>query len=392
MQSVVFHLFSLTKKKKKKKEYGGGLAGGGGDRVLLSGSLAVLNAFGRGEAFRSTASYSAPGSAGHFAMDISLRKPLLWASTTVPVAWSALLHLHEIDRSAESSHIERLGSLTAAFHYGTVSWRLTSTLSRLMPYQWRDRESSQPECSQANLLQFGWRPKTSLGMEWIVDTRDNPLCAMEGSLRRGSVEFAGSPQMQRLLYLKGVCLFWFCFSLKAREAEAGVQHSQLVWFGGSVTLRARAGHIVPLGDDGPRGSTPRLTSVDAFFLGGAAELPGFQARGAGRTSSLESLGAASYWLTSAHWTLPVPGAPEMLRVQFHASAAGLAGLLGGPPEQRDLSHAFSPDALRASAGVGLVAAIPGTGRVSVSISKILAARLEDNTTQLFQLGFATSFD
>lgn len=185
-------------------EYGGGLTGGGGDRVLLSGSIAVLNSFGRGEAFRSTASYSAPGSSGHFALDVSLRKPLLWASSpTAAVAWSTLFHLHEIDRSAESAHIERLASLSAAFHYGAVSWRLTSTLSRLMPYQVRDKTSTQPECSQANMQQFGWRPKTSLALEWNVDTRDNPLCAMEGSLRRGTIEFAGSPQLQKLLYLKG---------------------------------------------------------------------------------------------------------------------------------------------------------------------------------------------
>ncbi len=186
-----------------RKEYGGGIAGGGGDRVLLTGSLAVLNVFGRAETWRSSASYSAPGSAGHSAVDLSFRKPLLWAAAPVPVAWSALVHFHDIDRGAESGHLERLASVGAAYHYGGVSWRLTTVLSRLMPYLIRDRESTQPECSQKNLEQCGWRPKTTMSMEWIVDTRDNPLCALEGSFRRGFLEIAGSPQAQKLLYAKG---------------------------------------------------------------------------------------------------------------------------------------------------------------------------------------------
>lgn len=149
--------------------------------------------------------------------------------------------------------------------------------------------------------------------------------------------------------------------------------------------------MIGLGSDSP-GEPPCVTSVEAFHLGGAENVPGFYARGIARSSHLESLGMSSYWLASAHYVLGIPSVPDFLKVQLHASACGASGVLGGPPEQQGFSGAFTPDALRASVGVGLVAALPGTGRVSLTVSKIVASRIEDRTTDVIQLGFATSFD
>lgn len=53
--------------------------------------------------------------------------------------------------------------------------------------------------------------------------------------------------------------------------EAAAHHSQKVSVGGSVTLRARAGHMFALGANDDI-TSPKITSVDAFFLGGAAEI------------------------------------------------------------------------------------------------------------------------
>ncbi len=149
--------------------------------------------------------------------------------------------------------------------------------------------------------------------------------------------------------------------------------------------------MIGLSADKP-GDIPSITSVEAFHLGGAENIPGFYSRGVARSAHLESLGMCSYWLASAHYILGIPSVPDFLKLQLHASACGAGGVIGGPEEQQSFSSAFSPDALRASTGIGLVAALPGTGRISLTMSKVLASRIEDRMTNFIQIGFATSFD
>jgi outer membrane protein assembly factor BamA len=106
----------------------------------------------------------------------------------------------------------------------------------------------------------------------------------------------------------------------------------------------------------------------------------------------ESLGACTYWLASLHYLFPFPSAPAFIRGHLHASACGVGGIIGGSSEQQNLFSAFTADALRASVGMGLVAGLPGTGRMTLTVSKILAQQSNDYTTPYIQLGISASFD
>jgi outer membrane protein assembly factor BamA len=171
-----------------------------------------------------------------------------------------------------------------------------------------------------------------------------------------------------------------------------MNHSFPLSFGGSLTLRGRLGHIIGLSTDSPYGP-PAISSSEAFFMGGAESVPGFQSRGIARSTALEALGAASYWLSSAHYIFGIPSVPDFIKGQVHASACGVSGVIGGNEEQkRGFFSAFTQDSLRASVGFGMVGVLPGAGRLSLTFSKVLASNVGDNMTTGVQLSLVGSFD
>ena len=70
----------------------------------------------------------------------------------------------------------------------------------------------------------------------------------------------------------------------------------------------------------------------------------------------------------------------------------MAGVIGDAPDRGGVLGLLSKEAVRASAGAGLVGIIPNMGRMSLTFSKIFASREFDNVTQVIQLGFSTSFE
>jgi outer membrane protein insertion porin family len=362
-----------------RKELTAGVTAGSTGDLVFSGSVAMLNAFGRGETWRVGGTVAAPGSREATTLEGSFRKPLLWARGP-PQAWTLQGQFYETDRYAESAHLERVARVAAAYHYGDVTLRLASALTRLSgdprPVA---AHPNHPRPSLANREQFGWTPKTTLGLEWSRDSRDDPLAPTRGAWGRALLELAADPERGRLLFLKGEL--------------AGTISAPLAP-GWSVSLRGRVGHLAPLsGGSAEAGHRhPAATSADAFHLGGADRVAGFCQRGIGRSAGGESLGVLSYWLAALHLSAALPAAPDFLRAHAHATLCGAAGLIGGGPEQHGLAAVFRPEALRASVGLGLVAALPGTGRLTFTVSHILRQQQGDGATGMMQVGFTTSFE
>ena len=367
----------LVEERDRREITAGVTAGSTGD-VVFSGSVATLNALGRGESWRVGGTVAAPGSREATTLEGSFRKPLLWAHGP-PQAWTLRAQFFETDRYAESAHLERVASVAAAYHWGGLTVRLASALTRLSADAARVRAAGGPQPSLANREQFGWEPKTSLALDWSRDTRDNPLAATRGSFARALLELAAAPQ-------RGVPLF--------AKAEVAGTVTVPLGAGCAVTLRGRAGHLAPLGGEVAEAGhrQPRVTSADAFHLGGADRVAGWAQRGIGRSSAGESLGVLSYWLASLHLHLRLPAAPEFLQGHVHATLCGAAGVIGSGPEQYGFAAALRPEALRASVGAGLVAALPGMGRLTFTVSHIVRQQDMDRTTSMLQVGFTTSFE
>lgn len=365
-----------------RKEYGGGVGGAGVDRAALQASLGVLNMWGRGERWRSTVSYSAPGSPSYFAFEGSLHKPLLWSHPQDPLLRSCDLSFRyvTIDRTAESRLREISIGGEGALRSGGGALRAGYEMRRL---------TASGASSWANVEQSGWHDRVWLGIEQNNDMRDNPLLPSSGHLARAAaLLFASlSPPLAgpRLLHVRVEYAAQSAFPLPFLQDS----------FAPSLLLRARAGHLVPLNGSPAIGNRPHpsYNSMDAYHMGGADHVPGFYARGMGRSSRGESLGAASFWLLAAYLHARLgPHAPDFLRVQLHAAASGLSGVIGQDPAQQGYLAALAPSALRASVGVSLVAALSGTGRISLGWSKILLHQQHDSLASRLQLGFVTSFD
>ena len=349
-----------------RKEYGGGVAAAAADQLALTGNLAVLNTFGRGEHYRSTFSMSPPGFAAYSAFESTFRKPLLWRPGPRQ-AWVARSRYMKLKRPSSRFEETTIGGSLGMERGGMGVW-IGHDVQRIAVMEGATR---------ALLEQGGWKGKTSLGYSWIFDTRDNPLIAQQGELRRLSLQLAAQSANLAPLHLK---------------AEISM-HKSHPMAGGSLTLRGHLAHVFPLnGTPIPGHRNPSLSSLDAFFLGGAHLIPGFNTRGIARSAARESLGASSYWLLSAHYLCRLPSAPDFLRAHVHASACGAGGIIGGPEEQQGFSSAFSPASLRASVGFGIVAALPGTGRLTLTYSRLLAHQPLDDTNTFIQLGFSASFD
>lgn len=361
-----------------RKEYGVGVGGGGPDTLVLNANLSVLNLFGRGELWRSTLSHAAPGASEYSAYDALLRKPLLFTNTPAAHALTMALHYSAIQRAAEGRHREqRLGIAIGAEAQRGIAFsalKLSHEVRRLSPTY---------GATFPNVEQGGWRPRSAVSYEWSVDSRDHPLIATRGSLGKGILELAVDPAALTPLYLKAEL-----------AANVGVPLEDTFLGAGALLFRLRGGHILPLNGYAPQGHAhPSVSSIDAFHMGGAHLVPGFQTRGIARTSAQESLGSCTYWLASSHLVFGFgPNMPSFLKWQLHASACGVSDTLGTSPDRQGISTAFAPDSLRASAGIGLIAGLVGAGRLTLTWSRILRAQADDATTHYIQLGFTTSFD
>lgn len=354
-----------------RKEYGGGVGGGQADQLVLQGTLAVLNTFGRGEHYRSTVSISAPGFSEYSAFDAQFRKPLLWAPGP-PQAWSAHGRYSRVACEA-SKFIEMVVRGSASYHYGSLSWTVLHEIQRV---------AATDGASLANIEQGGWTSKVGVAWQWLQDTRNDPYVASRGSYRKLLLELCGSPSLGSMLHLKTEIAGNVSIPLSSGEGS-----------GPSLTLRGKLGHFFPLnGRPEPGRRNPSVSSVDAFHLGGAHLMPGFETRGIARSDAQESLGSTSFWLTSAHLLFPLPSTPDFIRGHVHASACGVSGILGGKAEQLDFSSMFSGDALRTSVGVGVILGMSGIGRMTLTWSKILSQQANDASSGFIQMGFTTSFD
>lgn len=357
-----------------RKEYGVGVGGGAADTAVLTASLAIHNVFGRGEHWQSSVSRSAPGTSDYSSLDAALRKPLLFLRG--PLGRSLVIegHLTTIDRassgrfhetvfSVEAGHERAQGPLFTALKLGHSARRLIA----------------QEGASWANAEQSGWSSKSWLSYEWGWDERDHPLIPSKGVLGKGRVELAGDHTTLSPTFLK---------------AELVGNVAVPLDIGGSLVLRGRVGHVLPLRGSPDVGfAHPSVNSVDVFHLGGAHEVPGYQLRGIGRTSAGESLGSCSYWLVSSHYLFGLGSwFPDFMKGQLHASACGVANVLGGTAAEQGVLAAVQGNSVRASAGVGMIAAIVGAGRLTLTWSRTFNAQQYDSTTNYIQLGFTTAWD
>lgn len=354
-----------------RKEYGVGLGGGGSDqRLVLTGSLAILNMFGRGEHFRSTVSYAAPGFAEYSTMDSTLSKPLLFVpSSSPPQFLTAKLRFTSVSHARESRHHAMSGVGEVGYKRGDVSWTIGHETRRLSPLA---------RASFANIQQGGWSSRLFGSLKWTKDTLDNALLPMEGYKVHMGAELNADPRAARLLFAR-------------LEAHALLAYP-IAMIGGSAQLRLRIGHLLPLSSSE---SSPCYNSLDAYHLGGGATIPGFHSRGVARSDSLESLGFGSYWLSSIHYTRNIPHVPNIIAAHIHASACGVSNVIGKKKRNHDDGDddgLISSHSLRASVGVGIVLALPGTGRISLTWSKVLMQQQNDALSRFIQLAFTTSFD
>ncbi len=363
---------------RKRFEYSVGVEAGSSGDVVLRGGLDVRNALGRAEvAHASFSSASLLGLREANTVEASFWKPLLWAEGPRQ-AWSVAGQLVDTDRTAYAALFERTAGVEAAYHYGSLTMRLASRLSRLSGDPGWSSSAPAMSPSIANREQFGWEPKTAAIAEWRSDTRDSVLAPTVGTLQAASLELAGVPQSMRLLFAK---------------AELWGTHSVPLGATGSLTFRGRLGHIVDLsGGSGPEEGHrhPSVTFVDAFHV--AQRMPGFNTHGIGVTANKEDLGACSYWLASAHYLFGLPGAPDFVMGHLHATACAVGGVISSGPEHYGLGTLFRDSSVRASAGAGIVLSLPGMGRLSFILSKVLKHDPRDLLATAVQVSFSSSFD
>ncbi len=359
-----------------RKEYSIGIAGDGVESAVFTGSFALTNAFGRAEYARVAVSQAMPGSEYQRTYDILFRKPLLFAVGPYEKSWTAAARFGRVEHKFDSKHSVDVYDESVAYHQKaggwTSTWRAFHELSRLEPAA---------EASFANLEQSGWKAKASVAYEWSNDTRDNAMIPMQGMLQRATVEVAVDPHKAQAMFVK----------LEA-AANAALPLPQL---DGSLVLRFRGGHIIPLrGRAEPEHANPSVSSLDAFHVGGPHHVPGFQPRGVGRTHAHESLGNTTYWLASAHLLFGLGAmVPSFIKGHVHASACGVSDVIGAAvASPQGVLGALDSSALRASAGLGLVLGLPGMGRLTFTWSHVFREQTNDNTTKYVQVGFTTSFD
>lgn len=360
-----------------RKEYGGGVGLGDVDQVVLSGTSAVLNAWGRAETLRATVQHSAPGLSNYSSLETTVHKPLLFEERLRNGVAHAGFRYSSIER-AEGKHHEQRGVAWLGLEEGGNAHWPTKTLFKLA-HEVR-RLNPLGGASFANAEQSAWATKTSVIYERDVDTRDSPLMPMSGALARMTHELAFDVARLQPMFFK---------------TEGVINRTLPLNEEVSLFFRLRGGYIIPLRgrEPAPGRASRSVPTIDAFHLGGAHQVPGFNTRGIGHNAAGESLGASAYWLASAHCFFGLGSVmPKWIKGHVHASACSVADLIAGPADQRSLSTLLQPSAARASVGAGVVIALLGTGRLTFTYSRVLNSLPGDSTASKIQFGFTSSFD
>ncbi len=279
----------------------------------------------------------------------------------------------EIDQTSQSGFKSRRtgGGLRLGFPLSEKLWMQTNyTLSRDSIFD------VQPGTSLAIQQAEGTAFTSLMGTSVTYDLRNDPKNPTKGFFFQGGTDFAGL----------GGDVQYVSFAAEARGYYPITDNITFV-------TRAIGGHIMGWG-----GQDVRL--IDLFFKGGET-VRGFDRAGYGPRdlNTLDALGGATYWATTAEIRFPIPFVPDDLGISG-AVFADAGSLFGAGQGAKDLSvncQLNNPatvcladsSSIRSSVGASIMWASP-VGPIRMDFAHVLTSESYDKK-QFFRFGAATKF-